>query len=108
MRVQPSTLLMIHPMAPYLAKQMPDHQPNQPRIGNTSRFCKHKGGIWQEFDYKTLSYLGEVMSKKDMINLFISLVRECKGYGKNGGTRADVTAKRAFGALLKEGLIVIV
>ena len=106
-RTKSNTLVMIQPMATYIAGLMPSHVKGQKHNGSTTMYFKHSSGtMMAEFDYKTVSLLGKVMTRKEMVELFTQFVSECKGFGKKGGKRADVTANRAFSCLLKEGLIV--
>jgi len=101
-----TTVVMLHPMAPYISYQMPNHKPGK-RNGTTSGYCKHPNRCqWQDFDYQTLAILGVPMTVAAMKQTFEGFVRNCPTFGTRGGKRADVTANRAFSALFKEGLIV--
>ena len=106
-RTTANTLVMIHPIAPYLSKQMPNHIPGVKQDGSTTRYFKHPSHHQMaEFDYKTVSILGQVMTRKEMIDLFTKFVSECRTFGIKGGKKPQDTANRAFSCLLKEGLIV--
>ena len=43
MRIKSTDLVMLHPMAPYIASQMSDHPKGKSTgaTGLTSRYCKH-------------------------------------------------------------------
>ena len=106
-RTTPNTLVMLHPMSAYMSMQMPKHTPGVKQNGSSTMYFKHPSGTQMaEFDYKTASILGQVMTRKEMIELFTQFVTECRTYGKRGGKKPEITAYRAFSCLLKEGLIV--
>lgn len=106
-RIKDTDIVMIDPMAPYRAMQMPNHSAAGPRDGTTTGYCKHPDteGAWRDFDYRTLRILGVSMTKAQMIDQFTKFVEEYKNFGTRGGTRSDVSAKFAFNAMVKEGLI---
>jgi hypothetical protein len=107
MKIKSNDIVMIDPLSPYKATLMPDHPKNKnSNNGKSTRYGKHKvpGMIW--FDYKTLSILGQPMTKQEMINKFADFSRSYPKYGsKGGGDYADMQAKRCFSCMLNEGLI---
>jgi hypothetical protein len=109
MRIKSTDLVMLHPMAPYIASQMPDH-PKGPLkgklVGKTSRYCKHTAKSMIHFDYLTLSLLGKVMTKQKLLDKYVEFHRSYEGYrSKGGGDYATRSAQMCFNSQLKEGLI---
>lgn len=109
-RIKDTDFVMLDPLAPYRASQRPPHIKGEPFKKTSSNYCKHPQtrGMWIHFDYKTLSILGKVMTKGQMLECFTKFIEECPSFGSKGGTRSDVSAKIAFNFLFKEGLIILV
>lgn len=102
-----NTLVMLHPMAPYIAQLMPNHVKGKIRDGSTTGFCKNNPGTMAaDVDYKLLRYIGVPMTLNAMYALTARFVSESKSYGKRGGGGADRTARHCVSCLLKEKLIV--
>jgi hypothetical protein len=99
-------VIMIDPMAPYKASQM------TPRLGGayvegTTDYCRQKTAFCRDFDYQTLSILGQAMTKGQMLELFKQFVRNSSGYGKRGGDYAEHQANRYMSCFEKEGFIIV-
>lgn len=108
MRIKSTDLVMLHPMAPYIASQMPDHSKGKSTgtSGLTSRYCKHTAKSMIHFDYLTLSLLGKVMTKQQMIEKYAEFHRSYDGYGSKGGKDYAIrSAQMCFSMQVKEGLV---
>jgi hypothetical protein len=108
MKLGKNQKVMIPTWAPAKAKLMPVHPKSKNTgNGNTTKYLKHTAPIMRHFDYETLQLLGEVMTPKQMKLKFADFIRSYPGYGSKGGKDyAPISASRAFGEMLKEGLII--
>jgi hypothetical protein len=109
MRIKNTDLVMLHPMASYIASQMPDHPKGKSAntTGLTSRYGKHTAPNMIHFDYQTNSLLGKVITKQRMLDKFAGFHRSYEGYGSKGGKDyAPRSAQMCFSMMVKEGLII--
>ena len=110
MRIKNTDLVMLHPMATYIASQMLDHPKGLLKgklAGVTSRYGKHTAPNMIHFDYQTNSLLGKVMTKQRMLDKFAGFHRSYEGYGSKGGKDyAPRSAQMCFSMMVKEGLII--
>ena len=110
MKLKKNQKVMIPNWAPAKATSMPGHSKGKNTgNGSSTNYLKHTAPIMRHFDYETFKLFGKAMTPKQMKSNFADIFRSYPGYGSRGGKDyAPISASRAFGEMLKEGLIILV
>ena len=98
--------VMIDPMAPFKASQMKPRA-GGPYVEGTTDYFRQGPGIHRDFDYQTISILGQAMTKAQMLDLFRQFVLNSKSYGKRGGNYVERQVNQYMSCLEKEGFIIV-